>query len=73
MDDFFGSRPEWSLNTCSGGNVCTDLIVARLHRKRDFEKRYVELMEGLQQRIQQQRISPESRELLSLCYDAIKK
>jgi len=73
MDDFFGSRPEWSLNTGSGGNICTDLIAARLNRKRDFEERYVQLLEGVQQRIQQQLISPESRELLSLCYDAIKK
>jgi len=73
MDDFFGSRPEWSLNTGSGGNICTDLIAARLNRKRDFEERYVQLLEGVQQRIQQQLISPESRELLSLCYDAIKR
>jgi hypothetical protein len=73
MDHFFGSRPEWSLNTGSGGNICTDLIAARLNRKRDFEERYVQLLEGVQQRIQQQLISPESRELLSLCYDAIKR
>jgi hypothetical protein len=73
MDNFFASRPEWSLNTHSGGNICTDLIVAKLNRKRDFEERYVQLMEGLHQRIQQQLISPESRQLLSLCYDAIKK
>jgi hypothetical protein len=73
MDDFFGSKPEWSLDTGSGGNICTDLIVARLNRKRDFEKRYVQLMDGLQQRIQRQLISPESRQLLSLCYDTIKK
>ena len=73
MDNFFASRPEWSLNTRSGGNICTDLIVARLNHKRDFEERYVQLMEGLHQRIQQQLISPESRQLLSLCYDAVKK
>ncbi|HVU85450.1 MAG TPA: hypothetical protein VHC50_11455 [Puia sp.] len=73
MDAFFESKPEWSLDTLSGGNICTDLIVARLNRKRDFEVRYEQLMEGLHQRIQQQLISPESRQLLSLCYDTIKK
>lgn len=73
MDDFFGSKPEWSLNTHSGGNICTDLIVAKLNRKRDFEQRYMQLMEGLHRSIQQQLISPESRQLLSLCYDAIKR
>ena len=44
MDDFFESKPEWSLNTHSGGNICTDLIVAKLNRKRDFEQRYEQLM-----------------------------
>jgi hypothetical protein len=72
MDQFFGARPEWSLNTHSGGNICTDLIVAKLNRRRNFEQRYAELLQGLQQKIQQQLISPESRQLLSLCYDAIR-
>ncbi len=73
MDNFFESKPEWSLNTHSGGNVCTDLIVAKLNRRRDFEQQYALLMQGMQQKIQQQLMSPESRQLLSLCYDAIKK
>lgn len=73
MDDFFESKPEWSLNTHSGGNICTDLIVAKINRKRDLEQRYHQLMEGLQHKIRQQLISPESRQLLSLCYDAIKR
>jgi hypothetical protein len=72
MDRFFEARPEWSLNTHGGGNICTDLIVARLCRKRDFEQRYTQLMEGIQQKIRQQLMSPESRQLLSLCYDTIK-
>ncbi|HEY4154878.1 MAG TPA: hypothetical protein VGM24_05615 [Puia sp.] len=73
MDAFFESKPEWSLNTLGGGNVCTDLIVAKLNRKRDFEQRYEQLLQGLQQKIKQQLISPESRQLLSLCYDTIKR
>ena len=36
MDSFFEAKPEWSLNTHSGGNICTDLIVAKLNRKRDI-------------------------------------
>jgi len=72
MNGFFERNPEWSLNTHSGGNVCTDLIVAKLNDSRDFELRYNQLMQGIQYRVQQQLMSPESRQLLSLCYDAIK-
>lgn len=73
MDGFFENNPEWSLNTHSGGNICTDLIVSKLNHRRDFEQRYRQLTEGIQQRIGQQVMSPESRQLLSLCYDALKK
>lgn len=73
MDAFFENNPEWSLNTNSGGNICTDLIVSKLNRRRDFELRYRQLREGIQQRIGQHVMSPESRQLLSLCYDALKK
>lgn len=73
MDTFFENNPEWSLNTHSGGNICTDLIVSKLNHRRDFEQRYRQLTEGIQQRIGQQVMSPESRQLLSVCYDALKK
>ena len=72
MDSFFEAKPDWSLNTHSGGNVCTDLIVAKINGRRNFEQRYIQLMHGIQQKIQQQFMSPESRQLLSLCYDAIR-
>ena len=72
MDSFFGAKPEWSLNTGSGGNICTDFIVASLNRKRDLRALYQQLMQGLQQRINYRQIHPDSRQLLTLCYDAIK-
>jgi len=72
MDSFFESNPEWSLNTLSGGNICTDLIVAKLNRNRDIHIRYWQLIQGLQQRIENNLINPESRELLSLCYESIR-
>jgi hypothetical protein len=72
MDRFFETNPEWSLNTHSGGNICTDLIVAKLNRKRDIHKRCGQLMNGLQQKIENHLMNPDSRELLSLCYEAIK-
>ncbi len=73
MDSFFEAKPDWSLNTHSGGNACTDLIVAKLSKRRNFEERYIELMQGIKERIQSQLMSPESRQLLSLCYDALRK
>ena len=72
MDSFFEAKPQWSLNTRSGGNVCTDLIVAKINRRRDLHLRYKQLMDGLQEKIENRLMSPESRHLLSLCYDAIK-
>jgi len=72
MDGFFEAKPEWSLNTRSGGNICTDLIVAGINRKRDLHLRYQQLMEGLQQRIDYRQMNPESRHLLTLCYEVIR-
>jgi hypothetical protein len=71
MDNFFEAKPNWSLDTHTGGNLCTDLIVAKLNRKRDIHKRFQQLMQGLQQKIENRQMSPESRQLLSLCYETI--
>ena len=72
MDSFFEAKPDWSLNTHSGGNLCTDLIVAKLNKKRDIHLRYQQLTDGIQLKIENRQMSPESRQLLSLCYDALK-
>jgi hypothetical protein len=72
MDSFFESKPNWSLNTHSGGNICTDLIVAKLNRRRNIHERYQHLMQGLQQKIENRQMNPESRQLLSLCYETLK-
>lgn len=72
MDRFFEAKPEWSLNTRSGGNICTDLIVAKLNRNRDMQTRYLQLMEGLQVKIANQQMTPESRQLLTLCYESLR-
>ena len=71
MEKLFQVNPDWSLNTHNGGNICTDLIVAKINRKRDFHRRYEELIYGIQQKIEKQLMSPESRELLTLCYESI--
>ncbi len=71
MDSFFEAKPNWSLNTHTGSNLCTDLIVARLNKKRDVHQRYQQLMLGLQQKIEDRKMSSESRQLLSLCYESI--
>jgi hypothetical protein len=73
MDSFFETKPDWSLDTGSGGNICTDLIVAGLNRKRDLHTRYEQLMQGIQQRIDKRQIHPDSRQLLILCYEALTK
>jgi hypothetical protein len=71
MDKIFEASPDWSLNTHNGGNICTDLIVAKLNRKRDIKKRYEQLIKGLQQKIEDRLMKPDSRELLTLCYESI--
>jgi hypothetical protein len=72
LENFFVTNPDWSLNTHNGGNICTDLIVAKLNRKRDINKRYEELIYGIQQKIEKQLMNPDSRELLTLCYESIR-
>jgi len=72
MEHFFELNPKWSLDSHSGGNICTDLIVSKLNFQRDVHTRFQQLMQGLQQKIEDRLISPESRQLLMLCYDAIK-
>lgn len=72
MDNYFDAKPDWSLHTCSGGNICTDLIVAGLNRKRDLYTRFQELMQGIQLGINSRQIHPDSRQLLMLCYESIK-
>jgi hypothetical protein len=72
MDSFFEANPEWTLNTHSGGNVCTDLIVAKLNRKKDIYLRYQQLMQDIQKKIESKQMNPDSRELLTLCYETIK-
>lgn len=72
MDSFFESKPDWTLDSCSGGNICTDLIVAGLNRKRDLATRYEQLKKGIQQRIETRLMHPDSRQLLMLCYEAIR-
>jgi hypothetical protein len=72
MDLFFETKPNWSLNTRSGGNICTDLIVGKLNGRRDFHQRYQELMLGVQHGIEKRQMGPESRQLLTLCYETIR-
>jgi hypothetical protein len=71
MENFFSGNPRWSMNTHNGGNICTDLIVAKLTKRRDVHERYRQLLQGLQQNIANQSMSPNSRELLALCYESI--
>jgi hypothetical protein len=72
IEKYIEANPDWSLNTHNGGNICTDLIVAKLNRKRDIHKRYEKLIHGIQQKIEKQQMSPDSRELLTLCYESIR-
>ena len=72
LDRFFESNPDWSLDTHSGGNICSDLITASLNGKRDVHRRFDQLMAGIHQRIENHQMNPESRNLLTLCYDLIR-
>jgi hypothetical protein len=38
LDRFFEDRPGWSVNSLNINNITTDLIVAKLNRKRDFRE-----------------------------------
>jgi hypothetical protein len=72
MDSFFEAKPDWSVNTKGGGNICTDLITAKLNKRRDFHERYRQLLQLLNEKIEIQQMNPESRQLLTLCYETIR-
>jgi len=72
MDDFFQARPQWSLSTRSGGNLCTDLITAKLNKKRDYHQRYQELRQAVRLEIESRSLNPEVCRLLDLCYESIR-
>ena len=72
MDSFFEAKPDWSLNTHGGGNICTDLIAAKLNKRRNFHNRYQQLLQGIQEKIENHQMNPDSRQLLSLCYETIR-
>ena len=72
MDSFFEAKPDWSLNTHGGGNICTDLITAKLNKRRNFHDRYHQLLQGVQEKIETRQMNPDSRQLLSLCYETIR-
>ena len=72
MDSFFEAKPDWSLNTHGGGNICTDLIAAKLNKRRNFHDRYQQLLQGIQEKIENHQMNPDSRQLLSLCYETIR-
>jgi hypothetical protein len=72
MDSFFEAKPDWSLNTHGGRNFCTDLITAKLNKRRNFHDRYQQLLQGVQEKIENRQMNPDSRQLLSLCYETIR-
>ena len=73
MDEYFTAHPDWSVNTHSGGNICTDLITAHMIRHRDVRTVYHHLKEQIRQKIQQGKMTSESIELLELCYQTLQK
>ena len=73
MDEYFTIHPNWSVNTHSGGNTCTDLITAYLIRHRDFRQVYHQLKEQIRRKIEERKMTSESIELLDLCYGSLQK
>jgi len=73
VDAFFADRSEWSVNSLNPNNMFSDLVAAKLNRKRDYHLVFGEMMERVEQKIQDKEMGPEIKGLTEDFYAYLKK
>jgi len=73
IDNYFSHHPCWSVNTLNLDNIVSELIVARLNAKREYEELYLQLASALDKKIDDKLIDPSSREVIQSCYSYFKR
>jgi hypothetical protein len=66
LDRFFASRPGWTVNSLNMNNISTELIVARLNKKRDFSQVVSEINSDIDKKIENKEMSSETKEIVNL-------
>ena len=73
MDNYFLDHPCWSVNTLNLDNMISELIIARVNGKRDYDALYQQLAAALEKKIEARLIDSFSGEILKSCYTYFKK
>jgi hypothetical protein len=73
LESFFANHPCWSVNSLSLDNVISELIIAKLTRRRDFDTLYQQLAEDVNKKIQQGEINSGTGEIFKSCYEFLLK
>jgi hypothetical protein len=73
LDSFYAAHPGWSVTNFSIDNVISELITARLNRKRDFRELYLRIADQIKNKESNRRIDDDAGKIVQLCYDYIIK
>jgi hypothetical protein len=68
IDFFFAKRPGWSVKNLTLNNITSELIAARLNKRRDFDELFWEIREGMSKKITDGEMSLESKIVIEQLY-----
>jgi hypothetical protein len=72
IDSFFASRPDWSVNNLTLNNITTELIAAKLNKKRNYDDVFWQIREAIGLKIASGEMSLESRIVIEQLYKYLK-
>ena len=68
LDAFFAAKPGWAVNSLNFNNISTELTVARLNGRRDFQAVYQQIMEDIDQKIISKEMGTDTKALVAHFY-----
>jgi hypothetical protein len=73
IDDFFASRPGWSVKSLSLNNMASELIAAKLNAKRDYHEVFKQIGQVIDERIATKAMSQETKKVMDELYKFLQK
>ncbi|MBS1600538.1 MAG: hypothetical protein JST75_20090 [Bacteroidetes bacterium] len=73
LDTFYDTRNGWSVTNYNIDNIISELIIARLNRKRNFQKVYEQIADKLQKKDSIRKIDTDASLIAERCYQFILK
>ncbi len=73
LDNFYGSRNGWCVTNYNIDNIVSDLIIARLNRKRNFSELYETMLNRLRNKDSEKRIDTDVLVIFERLYEFIQK